>query len=118
MKVPHVVMLGSATDGQNKKKVVKKNQPVFPKLNKKELIQQALNNFLPEGVTLTKDHALTLDKYEELKNIDEAPEFSLNYKVFLAKIVKVVDGDTVKAIIYLNSTFTRFTFRLNGIDTP
>lgn len=38
--------------------------------------------------------------------------------MFLAKISKVVDGDTVKGIIYLNNTFTRFTFRLNGIDTP
>jgi endonuclease YncB( thermonuclease family) len=53
-----------------------------------------------------------------LKKVDEAPEFSLNYKVFLAKVCKVVDGDTVKAIIYLNNQFTRFTFRLNGIDTP
>lgn len=24
----------------------------------------------------------------------------------------------MKGIIYLNNTFTRFTFRLNGIDTP
>jgi endonuclease YncB( thermonuclease family) len=53
-----------------------------------------------------------------MKTIEDAPEFSLNYKVFLAKIVKVVDGDTVKAVISLNNTFTRFTFRLNGIDTP
>lgn len=67
---------------------------------------------------MTKDHDLTMDKYEELMKVEEAPEFSLNYKVFLAKVVKVIDGDTVKAIIYLNNTFTRFTFRLNGIDTP
>ena len=50
--------------------MIKKNQILFPKMNKKEIIQQAINNFLPEGVTLTKDHDLTLDKYEELKNVD------------------------------------------------
>jgi hypothetical protein len=38
----------------------------------------------------------------------------------LGKIVKVIDGDTIKAIILLNSNdeYTKFTFRLNGIDTP
>lgn len=111
-------MLGSATDGNNKKKTLKKNQHLFTKLNKKEIIQQSINSFLPEGVSLTKDHTLTLEKYEEMRSIEDAPEFSLNFKVFLAKIVKVVDGDTVKAVIYLNNNFTRFTFRLNGIDTP
>ena len=52
-------------------------------------------------------------------NQKDAPEFSLNYKTFLSKIVKVTDGDTVKAILCLDkNSFTKFVFRLNGIDTP
>lgn len=38
---------GSATDGQNKKKIIKKTQPIVHKMNKKEIIQQAISNFLP-----------------------------------------------------------------------
>lgn len=45
-------------------------------------------------------------------------EFSLNYKTFLGKVVHVTDGDTVKIVIKINGKLTRFTFRLNGIDTP
>jgi hypothetical protein len=52
-------------------------------------------------------------------NLDDAPEFSLNYKTFLSKIVKVTDGDTVKGVLCLDKdNFTKFIFRLNGIDTP
>jgi len=42
----------------------------------------------------------------------------LNFKIFLGKVIKVVDGDTIKAAVWLNNQFYRFTFRLNGIDTP
>ena len=38
--------------------------------------------------------------------------------MFLAKVCKVVDGDTLKAIVFFNGVFNKFTFRLNGIDTP
>ena len=50
--------------------------------------------------------------------LTEAQSFSLNFKIFLSKIVHVTDGDTVKAALLLNGKFTRFTFRLSGIDTP
>jgi len=36
----------------------------------------------------------------------------------LAKVVKVTDGDTFKAVLWLNNHPTKFIFRLNGIDTP
>ena len=45
-------------------------------------------------------------------------QFSLNFKTFLGKVVHVTDGDTVKIVIKINGKLTRFTFRLNGIDTP
>ena len=31
----HLLIKGSATDGQNKKKTIKKNQGLIPKMNKK-----------------------------------------------------------------------------------
>lgn len=31
---------------------------------------------------------------------------------------KVIDGDTIKAIIWLNEKYNRFTFRLDGLDAP
>lgn len=36
----------------------------------------------------------------------------------MAKVTKVVDGDTIKAVLYLNDHYTKFTFRFNGLDTP
>lgn len=50
--------------------------------------------------------------------MESAEEFSLNFKIFLGKVVHVTDGDTVKIALKLNDKMTRFTFRLNGIDTP
>lgn len=48
----------------------------------------------------------------------DAPEFTLNFKTFLGKILKIVDGDTVRIALKLSGSLTRFTFRLNGVDTP
>jgi endonuclease YncB( thermonuclease family) len=56
--------------------------------------------------------------YNDLENLEEAPEFSLNFKIFLGKVLHVTDGDTLKIAILINKKFTRFNFRLNGIDTP
>jgi endonuclease YncB( thermonuclease family) len=36
----------------------------------------------------------------------------------LGKVTKVVDGDTIKAIVNLNSIPTKFVFRIGGVDTP
>ena len=91
---------------------------VNPKLNKKEIMEYLSSNFIPEGVTMGKEDPLTKAQYQQLLDIKDAPEFTLNYKVFLGKIVKVTDGDTFKAVIFLNGLQTRFTFRVDGIDTP
>ncbi len=82
------------------------------------MIDTALKAFLPEGITLSKMQNLSEQEYNSLAEIKDAPEFSLNYKTFLAKICKVTDGDSVKAILNFNNTPTKFTFRINGIDTP
>ncbi len=86
-------------------------------LNKKEMVDTAMR-FLPEGVTLSHLQPITSEEYNALLEVKDAPEFSLNYKTFLAKVSKVTDGDTIRAVIYLNAAPTRFVFRLNGIDTP
>jgi len=61
---------------------------------------------------------ISQDNYNQLLSIKDAEEFSLNYKIFLAKVVKVTDGDTVKVALIFNSRPTKFIIRLNGIDTP
>lgn len=88
------------------------------RLNKKEMIESAMKAFLPKGVTLTKMEPLTYSQYEELRKIKDAEEFSLNYKTFLGKVVKVTDGDTIRAVVFLHNNPTKFIFRLGGIDTP
>lgn len=82
------------------------------------MIETSLKSFLPEGVTLSQLQPMTTEEYDRLVEIKDAPEFSLNYKTFLAKVSKVTDGDTVKAILYLNGAATRFVFRVSGLDTP
>ena len=53
-----------------------------------------------------------------LEQENDAKEFTLNYKTFIGKVTRVVDGDTLKAIIFLNGILTKFTFRVDGLDTP
>lgn len=48
----------------------------------------------------------------------DVKQFSLNFRSFLGKITKVTDGDTFKVTFRLDGKLTRFSFRLNGIDTP
>ena len=50
-------------------------------------------------------------------NIENTPYFSLNGNKYIAKVVNVIDGDTIVAIIYLFDNFYKFNIRLNGIDT-
>ena len=55
----------------------------------------------------------------ELKYADDnIPLFSLQKKVFKAKIVRVYDGDTCFAVFYLNDTLVKFKIRMEGYDTP
>jgi endonuclease YncB( thermonuclease family) len=82
------------------------------------MVDTAQRAFLPEGVTLSQLQPLTNEEYSSLVAVKDAAEFSLNYKSFLAKVSKVTDGDTLKAVIFLHATPTRFVFRINGVDTP
>jgi len=50
-------------------------------------------------------------------DIENTPYFSLNGNKYLAKIVNVIDGDTIVVIISLFNNFYKFNVRLNGIDT-
>ena len=77
-----------------------------------------MKTFLPEGVSLSKMQPLTNDQYSLLLSLKDAEEFSLNYKTFLGKIIKITDGDTLRAAVWLNNAPTKFIFRLGGIDTP
>ena len=46
------------------------------------------------------------------------PEWNLNNRKFKAKVLKVYDGDTLWAAIYLERKVYRMKIRLAGIDTP
>lgn len=64
------------------------------------------------------------DNDNDIRNIelkyadDNIPLFSLQKKVFKAKIVRVYDGDTCFAVFYLNDTLVKFKIRMEGYDTP
>jgi endonuclease YncB( thermonuclease family) len=50
--------------------------------------------------------------------MNDAEAFTLNYKTFLGKVIKVIDGDTIKAVVWLNNVPNKFIFRVAGIDCP
>jgi micrococcal nuclease len=55
----------------------------------------------------------------ELENQTDATEmFSLKGIITLAKVVEVIDGDTVKIVFKYNGNFYRWSCRLNNINTP
>ena len=54
----------------------------------------------------------------DLKNIKDAPKFSLEGQEIQAKVVSVYDGDTIRCIFPLHDTFYKWSCRLVGIDTP
>lgn len=55
-----------------------------------------------------------LDSIEH-KNISK---FSLNGLSYIAKVVKVYDGDTITVVFKFNDAFFKWNCRLIGIDTP
>ena len=46
------------------------------------------------------------------------PEFSLEGKIKLCKVVDVYDGDTCKVVFNLNNKVYRWTIRMEGYDSP
>lgn len=45
------------------------------------------------------------------------PKFTLNYQKFYARVVDILDGDTIALIINLFNNFYKFNVRIHGIDT-
>lgn len=45
------------------------------------------------------------------------PMFSLKDNIFTAKVVKIIDGDSIHAVFIPFTEPSRFIIRLNGIDT-
>jgi endonuclease YncB( thermonuclease family) len=59
------------------------------------------------------------NRIEQLKSsTNNIPEFSLNGYNTIAKIVDVYDGDTCKAVFFMDDKLTKFTIRMSGYDTP
>lgn len=57
--------------------------------------------------------------YEEFENLDvkKVPFFSLDGMVFMCRVIKVYDGDTITGIVKYNNNFYKLSIRLDGIDT-
>lgn len=45
------------------------------------------------------------------------PKFTLNHQKFYARVVDILDGDTIVLIIHLFNNFYKFNVRIHGIDT-
>lgn len=64
------------------------------------------------GMCLSKSAGL------EKTNDESLPLFTLDKRVFDAKIVRVYDGDTCFAVFKLNNEYVKFKIRLEGYDSP
>lgn len=64
----------------------------------------------------TKKKQLTINDLEGVDN--KIPLFSLDGQIHQAKVVNIYDGDSIKVVIILNNTLTRFTIRMSGYDSP
>jgi micrococcal nuclease len=51
-------------------------------------------------------------------DFENLPLFTLDKRVFDAKIVRVYDGDTCFAVFKLNKEYVKFKIRLEGYDSP
>lgn len=52
------------------------------------------------------------------KDFSELPIFSYAGCSFIAKVVKVIDGDTLEIVFYESGIARRMKFRMNGYDSP
>ena len=50
--------------------------------------------------------------------MEDIEEISYNFKCMLAKIVEIIDGDHMKAIVLTAGKPSKIKLRLNGICTP
>lgn len=72
------------------------------------------------GILFTLSYCLTIgsDNYSTLMQLTDAPIFTLDGNTYMAKIVDIYDGDSLKAVINICDDYYKFSFRLDGIDTP
>lgn len=58
-------------------------------------------------------------KRDKLLTMDEnTPEFTLNDKYFLCKVVDVYDGDTCKVVFRYKGEYNKWNVRMCGYDSP
>ena len=68
---------------------------------------------------MLKNLTLKMQLEKKLKESNnDTPEFSLNGKFKLAKIVNIYDGDTCKAVFKFGDELYRWNIRMAGYDTP
>lgn len=69
------------------------------------------------NTSINKDDYVDLIKELELLNIDNIQKFTFKGLFTPIKIIKVIDGDTVKAVFKFKDTYYKSNFRMTGIDT-
>jgi endonuclease YncB( thermonuclease family) len=53
-----------------------------------------------------------------LNSTNEIKPFSFNGKILLAKVIHIIDGDTIKVNIFIGKELKQFVIRMYGYDSP
>lgn len=53
-----------------------------------------------------------------LNSTNEIKPFSFNGKILLAKVINIIDGDTIKVNIFVGKELKQFVIRMYGYDSP
>ena len=85
-------------------------------------ITQQVEHLANLQVTQQVEHLANLQVTQQVEqfaklNISSIPEFSLNGKKLLGRVVSVYDGDTITVALNIFGAFYKFSVRLAGIDT-
>jgi endonuclease YncB( thermonuclease family) len=67
--------------------------------------------------SINKEDYVDLINELELLNVDNIKKFTFKGLFTPIKIIKVIDGDTVKAIFKFKDEYYNYNFRMIGIDT-
>ena len=90
----------------------KQNQPI-----QSEMVSLNMTSVKTDTETETDTETNTTSDIFEPYTFANTQEFSLNNKIFKARVVDIYDGDTCTCVIKLFDSFYKFNVRLAEIDT-
>ena len=92
-------------------------QAILGFLKLKRITKIILPNKIISGTSTTMQTRSRTDTQLKQQTKD-TPKFSFTGQTVTAKVVYVVDGDTVDVVFNFQDKFQKFRLRLNGINTP